>query len=53
MEKSQTGTISIYLFLLFYIENFIFYSKTYLEKFSLSCYICITVFPHGSLLKMQ
>ena len=44
MRKGQTTTINISLFLLFYIEKFMFCKRTYLEKRSLYCYICITVF---------
>ena len=33
-----------FLLLLFYIGKFIFCQKTYLEKLSLYCYICFTVF---------
>ena len=41
MRKSQ---ITAFLLLLFYIGKFIFCQKTYLEKPSLYCYICFTVF---------
>ena len=50
MRKSQTTKIS---FLLFYIKKFIFCLKTYLEKLSLYCYICNTVFSRSRLLEMQ
>ena len=43
MRKRQTTTI-FFLLLFFYIEKFIFCQKTYLEKLSLYCYICFTVF---------
>ena len=56
MRKSQTTTINIFLLVLFYIAKFIFckliywrftfgnFVNLYLEKLSLYCYICITVF---------
>ena len=44
MRKSHTTTINIILLLLFYIEKFIFCQKSYLEKVSLYCYICATIF---------
>ena len=50
IRKSQTTKIS---FLLFYIKKFIFCLKTYLEKLSLYCYICNTVFSRSRLLDMQ
>ena len=50
MRKSQTTKIS---FLLFYIKKIIFCLKTYLEKLSLYCYICNTVFSRSRLLEMQ
>ena len=43
MRKRQTTTV-FFLLLFFYIEKFIFCQKTYLEKLSLYCYICFTVF---------
>ena len=49
MRKSQT---TAFLLLLFYVGNFIFYQKTYLQKLSLDCYICIIVFSRGRLLEM-
>ena len=50
MRKSQTITKNIFLLLLFYIEKYMFYEKTYFAKLSLYCYICITVFSHDKLL---
>ena len=53
IRKNQTATINIFLLLLFYVEEFIFYLKTFLKKLTLYCYVCITVFSRGRLLKIQ
>ena len=50
--KSETTTIIIY-YILFYTEKFIFCQKTNLEKLSLICYVCITVFSCERLFEMQ
>ena len=42
--KNEKKSNNSFLLLLFYIGKFIFCQKTYLEKLSLYCYICITVF---------
>ena len=44
MRKRQKITINIFIPLFFYIEKIIFYYKTYLEKPSLYCYICMSFF---------
>ena len=42
--KNEKKSNNSFLLLLFYIGKFIFCQKTYLEKLSLYCYICFTVF---------
>ena len=44
MRKRQKITINIFIPLFFYIEKIIFCYKTYLEKPSLYCYICMSFF---------
>ena len=53
IRKSQTTIIDTFLLLLCLIEKFMFCWETYLEKFSLYCYICITVFSRARLLRMH
>ena len=42
--KNEKKSNNSFLLLLFYIGKFIFCQKTYLEKLSLYCFICFTVF---------
>ena len=42
-NQKKPNNNNIFLLLLFYLERFIYCSKTYLEKLNLYCYICITV----------
>ena len=42
--KNEKKSNNSFLLLLFYIGKFTFCQKTYLDKLSLYCYICFTVF---------
>ena len=51
-NEKKSATINIFLLLLFYVSKIIFCQKTYLEKLTFYCYICIAVASCGRLLKI-